>query len=60
MNTYAALWGCRVGGGSGTFLWVDPAAGVALAVLSDRRFGDWATEAWPELADAVLREASVR
>jgi CubicO group peptidase (beta-lactamase class C family) len=47
-------------GRSGTFLWVDPAAGVALAVLSDRGFGDWATEAWPELADAVLREASVR
>jgi CubicO group peptidase (beta-lactamase class C family) len=45
-------------GRSGTFLWVDPEAGVALGILSDRRFGDWATEAWPALADAVLRELS--
>src|SRR4051812_803975 len=33
-------------GRSGTFLWVDPAAGIALGVLTDRPFGDWATEAW--------------
>jgi CubicO group peptidase (beta-lactamase class C family) len=43
-------------GRSGTFLWVDPDAGVALACLSDRPFGGWATEAWPRLADAVLAE----
>ena len=44
-------------GGSGTFLWVDPGAGLALAVLTDREFGPWALEAWPALSDAVL-EAS--
>ena len=43
-------------GGSGTFLWVDPDAGLALAVLTDRDFGDWAKEAWPRLSDAVLLE----
>jgi CubicO group peptidase (beta-lactamase class C family) len=43
-------------GRSGTFLWVDPVAGLALGVLTDRPFGDWATEAWPCLADAVLAE----
>ena len=41
-------------GGSGTFLWVDPAAGVALGCLTDLEFGDWAKEAWPALSDAVL------
>ena len=41
-------------GASGTFLWVDPDAGVACGVLTDRRFGDWAKEAWPALSDAVL------
>jgi CubicO group peptidase (beta-lactamase class C family) len=43
-------------GRSGTFLWVDPDAGVALACLTDRPFGDWAVEAWPRLADSVLQE----
>ena len=43
-------------GRSGTFLWVDPDAGVALACLTDLAFGDWAREAWPRLADAVLEE----
>jgi CubicO group peptidase (beta-lactamase class C family) len=43
-------------GGAGTFLWVDPDAEVALACLTDREFGDWALEAWPALADAVLAE----
>jgi CubicO group peptidase (beta-lactamase class C family) len=45
-------------GGSGTFLWVDPAAGAACACLTNREFGDWALEAWPRLSDAVLAEAS--
>jgi CubicO group peptidase (beta-lactamase class C family) len=44
-------------GRSGTFLWVDPEAGLALACLTDRDFGDWAKEAWPRLSDAVLAEA---
>jgi CubicO group peptidase (beta-lactamase class C family) len=43
-------------GGSGTFLWVDPEADVALGVLTDLEFGHWAKEAWPALSDAVLAE----
>lgn len=43
-------------GQSGTFLWVDPRADVALVVLTDRDFGDWAYEPWPALSDEVLRE----
>ncbi|HET8752402.1 MAG TPA: serine hydrolase domain-containing protein [Gaiellaceae bacterium] len=41
-------------GASGTFLWVDPVAGLACGVLTDRPFGDWAKEAWPAFSDAVL------
>ena len=41
-------------GGSGSFLWVDPEPGVALACLCDLDFGSWALEAWPQLSDAVL------
>jgi CubicO group peptidase (beta-lactamase class C family) len=44
-------------GGSGTFLWVDPDAGLACAALTTRDFGDWAKEAWPALSDAVFAEA---
>ncbi len=43
-------------GGSGTFLWVDPEAEVVCAALTTREFGDWAKQAWPLLADAVLGE----
>jgi CubicO group peptidase (beta-lactamase class C family) len=43
-------------GGSGTFLWVDPDPGIALACLTDRAFGEWAKDAWPALSDAVLAE----
>ena len=43
-------------GASGTFLWVDPVAGVGCGALTDRRFGDWAREAWPIFGDAVLAE----
>jgi CubicO group peptidase (beta-lactamase class C family) len=43
-------------GGSGTFLWVDPTAGVACAALTTRELGDWAKAAWPALSDAVLGE----
>ena len=42
--------------GSATFLWVDPDAGLACAALADVDFGDWARQAWPPLADAVLAE----
>ncbi len=43
-------------GQSGTFLWVDPEAGVACIALADRDFGPWAAEVWPALTDAVLTE----
>ncbi len=45
-------------GRSGTFLWVDPAIDLALICLTDLDFGDWAKEAWPRLADAVVQEAA--
>ncbi|HET7828606.1 MAG TPA: serine hydrolase domain-containing protein [Candidatus Limnocylindrales bacterium] len=41
-------------GGSGTFVWVDPVAGLAAVALTDRTFGAWAIEAWPRFSDAVL------
>ncbi|HYT40031.1 MAG TPA: serine hydrolase domain-containing protein [Acidimicrobiia bacterium] len=41
-------------GRSGTFLWVDPAAGLACACVTNRDFGPWAAEAWPSLSDDVL------
>ena len=43
-------------GQSGTFLWVDPEADIALIVLTDRDFGDWTHELWPAISDGVLRE----
>ena len=43
-------------GQSGTMLWIDPRARLALVALADRDFGDWAAEAWPALSDAVLAE----
>ncbi len=47
-------------GGSGTFLWIDPVAGVALACLTDLEFGAWALAAWPALSDTVLAAFSSR
>jgi CubicO group peptidase (beta-lactamase class C family) len=41
-------------GGAGTFLWHDPGAGVAAVVLTDRDFGPWALNVWPDWTDAVL------
>ena len=43
-------------GGTGTFVWVDPAVRLACVVLTDREFDEWAKEAWPVLSDAVLEE----
>jgi CubicO group peptidase (beta-lactamase class C family) len=43
-------------GGSGSFLWVDPAVEAACVSLSDLDFWDWAKDAWPRLSDAVLAE----
>ena len=41
-------------GRSGSFLWVDPEAGLACAALTDRDFGPWAARAWPRLSDDIL------
>jgi CubicO group peptidase (beta-lactamase class C family) len=41
-------------GRSGSFLWVDPDAGMACAALADRDFDDWAKQAWPRLSDDLL------
>ena len=47
-------------GRSGSFVWVDPDAGIALASLAAEPFGAWATKAWPALSDAVLEAFSPR
>ena len=41
-------------GGSGTFVWVDPLADVACAVLTGREFDEWALAHWPEFSTTVL------
>ena len=41
-------------GQSGTLIWADPQSKVALVVLTDRDFGDWALPIWPALSDIVL------
>ena len=41
-------------GRSGSFIWVDPDARLALVGLADRDFDKWAVEAWPRLSDDVL------
>jgi CubicO group peptidase (beta-lactamase class C family) len=45
-------------GGSGTFIWVDPAIERALVCLTDREYGPWALDAWPVLSDAVIEALS--
>ena len=45
-------------GGAGTFVWVDPVAGVAAIVLGDRDFGPWALEVWPGFCAGVLAAAA--
>jgi CubicO group peptidase (beta-lactamase class C family) len=42
-------------GQSGTLIWADPVAKLALVVLTDRDFGDWARPLWPAVSDRVLR-----
>ena len=67
LNTMPPSWmGARASartfghfGGTGTFLWVDPEARVVCAALTTREFDDWAKEAWPRFADAVLDELGV-
>lgn len=41
-------------GGSGTFLWVDPEAGLAAVAITSREFDSWALDLWPDFSDAVL------
>ncbi|WP_343600790.1 serine hydrolase domain-containing protein [Mycobacterium sp.] len=43
-------------GQSGTFIWADPVARLALVVLGDRDFGEWALPLWPALSDSVISE----
>ncbi|MGH3778014.1 MAG: serine hydrolase domain-containing protein [Pseudonocardiaceae bacterium] len=43
-------------GQSGTFLWVDPAAGAACITLTDRDFDEWAPRIWPTFADQILAD----
>ena len=42
-------------GASGCFLWVDPAAGLAAAAVTDRSFDDdrWAMATWPAWSDRL-------
>ena len=41
-------------GGSGTFLWVDPTRDLAVVVLTDREFDEWAMSVWPDFNDAIV------
>lgn len=45
-------------GQTGTFIWVDPARNLALVVLTDRDFDEWAKPLWPALSDQVLAESN--
>ncbi|MBW0013487.1 serine hydrolase domain-containing protein [Mycobacterium sp.] len=45
-------------GQAGGFIWADPEAELALVVLTDRDFGEWALAPWPALCDAVIAEHS--
>jgi CubicO group peptidase (beta-lactamase class C family) len=45
-------------GGSGSFLWVDPAVGIGMACLSGTDFDAWALRAWPQLSDRVVAEVA--
>jgi CubicO group peptidase (beta-lactamase class C family) len=43
-------------GRSGSCLWWDPSVRRGVVALTTTAFGEWATDAWPHLADAVLAE----
>jgi CubicO group peptidase (beta-lactamase class C family) len=47
-------------GRSGAFVWVDPAVRLALVCLTDRDFGPWSLEHWPQLSDAVIAQWAER
>ena len=41
-------------GQAGSFLWVDPVAGLACVTAGSEPFGPWAATAWPQLSSRVL------
>jgi CubicO group peptidase (beta-lactamase class C family) len=41
-------------GQSGSFLFVDPEAGIASAFLADRDYGGWAAKVWPTFTDGIV------
>ena len=41
-------------GQAGGFIWADPEIELALVVLTDREFGEWALRPWPAISDAVI------
>ena len=41
-------------GGIGTFLWVDPVADVACAMLAEKEFDEWGLTYWPAFNDEIL------
>jgi CubicO group peptidase (beta-lactamase class C family) len=43
-------------GQTGGFIWADPDADLALVVLTDRDFGEWALDLWPAISDLVISE----
>ena len=45
-------------GQAGGFIWADPEIELALVVLTDRDFGEWALQPWPAISDAVISEYS--
>ena len=47
-------------GGSGSFLWVDPVAGLAAVSIADEDFGSWSLEVWPATNERILQVYSPR
>jgi CubicO group peptidase (beta-lactamase class C family) len=45
-------------GQAGGFIWADPEKDLALVVLTDREFGEWALGPWPAISDAVIADYS--
>ncbi|OBJ25995.1 serine hydrolase [Mycobacterium colombiense] len=45
-------------GQAGGFIWADPEHDLALVVLTDRDFGEWALRPWPAISDAVIADYS--
>jgi CubicO group peptidase (beta-lactamase class C family) len=41
-------------GGSGSFLWVDPEAGLAAVSLANTDFGAWSLDVWPDANQRIL------